>query len=70
MRPRDAVAWITLDAASCSFLDACAAGSTLAGAAQAAFNAQGNADFARLMSNLLEAGAFNGMNFNSNQQLT
>lgn len=61
VRPRDAVEWTALDAAACAFLDACAAGSTLAGAAQAALEVQGNADLARLMSNLLEAGAFSGM---------
>lgn len=64
VRPGDTVEWITLDAAGCSFLDACAAGSTLAGAAQAALGAQGNADLARLMSSLLEAGAFGGMGGN------
>ena len=67
VRPRDTVEWIALDAAGCAFLDACAAGGTLAGAARAALEAQGNADLARLMSNLLEAGAFSGMNFNNNQ---
>lgn len=61
VRPRDAVEWMALDAAGCVFLDACAAGGTLAGAAQAALEVQGNADLARLMSNLLEAGAFSGM---------
>ncbi len=61
VRPRDAVEWTALDAAACAFLDACAAGSTLAGAAQAALEVQGNADLARLMSTLLEAGAFSGM---------
>lgn len=61
VRPRDAVEWSALDAADCAFLDACAAGGTLAGAAQAALEVQGNADLARLMSTLLEAGAFSGM---------
>ncbi len=61
VRPRDAVEWIALDAAGCAFLDACAAGGTLAVAARAALEVQGNADLARLMSNLLEAGAFSGM---------
>jgi hypothetical protein len=60
VRPRDAVAWIALDAAGCAFLDACAAGATLAEAAQAALDVQGNVDLERLMSNLLAAGAFSG----------
>ncbi|MGH8623581.1 MAG: HvfC/BufC family peptide modification chaperone, partial [Burkholderiales bacterium] len=61
VRPHDAVEWIALDAAGCAFLDACAAGGTLAVAARAALEVQGTADLARLMSNLLEAGAFSGM---------
>lgn len=61
VRPHDAVEWIALDAAGCAFLDACAAGGTLALAARAALEVQGTADLARLMSNLLEAGAFSGM---------
>ena len=60
-RPRDAVEWIALDAAGCAFLDVCAAGGTLAEAAQAALAVQGNADLARLMSTLLTAGAFRGI---------
>jgi hypothetical protein len=67
VRPRDAVAWIALDAAGCAFLDVCAAGGTLAEAAQAALDVQGHADLTRLMSTLLEAGAFGRMNFNNNQ---
>jgi len=69
VRPRDAVAWIALDAAGCAFLDACAAGRTLTTAADAALDVQGNADLARLMSTLLEAGAFGRMSFNNNQQI-
>jgi hypothetical protein len=61
VRPRDTVEWLALDAASCAFLDTCAAGGTLAVAAQASLEVQENADLARLMSNLLEAGAFSGM---------
>jgi len=60
VRPRDTVEWIALDAAGCAFLDACAAGGTLAEAARAALEVQGDANLARLMSNLLEAGAFSG----------
>lgn len=61
VRPRDAVQWLELDAAGCAFLDACAAGRSLAGAAGAALEVQGDADLARLMSSLLSAGAFSGM---------
>jgi len=70
VRPHDTVEWAALDAAGCALLDACAAGGTLAGAAQAALEVKGNADLARLMSSLLKAGAFNGMSFNDDQQLT
>lgn len=69
-RPRDAVEWIALDAAGCAFLDACAAGGTLAAAAQAALEVQGNADLTRLMFTLLAAGAFSRMSFTNNQQST
>ena len=64
VRPHDAVAWMALDAAGCAFLDACAAGGTLAEAAQAALRVQVDSDLARLMSTLLEAGAFRGMGGN------
>lgn len=60
-RPRHAVEWLALDVAGCAFLDACAAGLTLAEAAQAALLAQDDADLARVMSTLLAAGAFGGM---------
>lgn len=69
VRPRDAVEWIALDAAGCAFLDECATGGTLAEAAQAALDAQGNADLARLMSTLLEAGAFDCSSFNNDQPI-
>ncbi len=62
-RPRDAVEWVALDAADCEFLDACAAGKTVAASVQAALAVQGNADLARLMSGLLTAGAFSGVKF-------
>ncbi|MCI3951906.1 MAG: hypothetical protein K0R53_1403 [Burkholderiales bacterium] len=68
-RPRDTVHWIGLDAAGCAFLDACAAGAPLAAAAQQALHAQGDADLARLMSTLLEAGAFSGMHFDNDEKL-
>jgi len=63
VRPRGAVEWIALDAAACAFLDACAAGASLAAAAQAALDTQGDADLAQLMSTLLAAGAFSRMSF-------
>ncbi len=68
VRPRDAVEWVAFDAAGCAFLDACAAGVTLAEAARATLEVKGNANLARLMSNLLEAGAFSGMSFNYDRQ--
>lgn len=57
-RPRDAVQWIALDHSGCAFLDACAAGATIANAAQTVLDEQGNAGLVRLMTTLLEAGAF------------
>jgi len=67
VRPRDTVEWIALDAAGYAFLDACAAGSTLAGAAQAALQVQDDVDFTPLMSTLLEAGAFGRMSLTDNR---
>lgn len=64
-RPRDVVVWTSLDAAGNAFLDICAAGGTLAAAAQAALAVQGNADLARLLATLLEAGAFSGTRVNA-----
>jgi hypothetical protein len=61
VRPRDTVAWIALDAAGCAFLDACAVGGTLAGAAQEALQAKDDADISRLMATLLGVGAFGRM---------
>ena len=69
VRPRDCVEWVALDAGGCAFLDVCAAGGTLAAAAQAALDVQGNADLARLMSTLLEAGAFDCSSFNNDQPI-
>lgn len=57
-RPQDSVQWRALDRAGCVFLDACAAGGTVADAAQAALEAQADADLGRLLAHLLEAGAF------------
>ena len=64
-RPRDAVSWCALDRAGCAFLDACAAGSTVTHAAQAALEAQPDADLGRLMAALLEAGAFSRLHLNT-----
>lgn len=57
-RPDGVVQWIELDAAGCAFLDACAAGATLAKAAEASLQARSDADLARLMATLLGTGAF------------
>ena len=57
-RPRGAVLWTPLGKAGCAFLDACAAGGTLAGAATAALGADPQADLATLMALTLDAGAF------------
>lgn len=57
-RPQDSVQWRALDRAGCAFLDICAAGGTVADAAQAALDAQADADLGRVMATLLEAGAF------------
>lgn len=60
-RPRDTVGWLALDAAGCAFLDACAAGATLAGAAEEALRAKDDADISQVMATLLGAGAFGGV---------
>jgi hypothetical protein len=57
-RPRGAVRWTSLEKSGCAFLDACAAGGTLATAATAALDADPQADLAALMALLLGAGAF------------
>jgi hypothetical protein len=62
VRPGDAVRWIACDRPSCAFLDACAAGGTLAVAADAALAVDASADLARVMFTLLGAGAFRAMN--------
>lgn len=68
VRPRDAVEWIGIDAAGCAFLDACAAGGTLAEAAQAALQRQEDATISRLMATLLEVGAFGRMSLTDDRQ--
>ncbi|MDH5245547.1 MAG: DNA-binding domain-containing protein [Betaproteobacteria bacterium] len=57
-RPRGAVEWTPLGKAGCAFLDACAAGGTLAAAAAAALDADPGADLGALMAQMLDAGAF------------
>ncbi|MBI3375348.1 MAG: putative DNA-binding domain-containing protein [Betaproteobacteria bacterium] len=61
VRPRDAVENIDLDAAGCAFLDACAAGRTLADAALAALEVNPETKLARLTTRLLAAGAIAGL---------
>lgn len=57
-RPVDAVRWNAIDAASWRFLDTCAKGMPVARAIEAALEADGNANLVRLVSTLLDAGAF------------
>jgi len=52
------VEWTPLGKAGCAFLDACAAGGTLAAAAAAALDADPGADLGALMAQMLDAGAF------------
>ena len=57
-RHQGKVEWTALPKAGCAFLDACAAGATLADAASAALTADAHADLAALMARTLGAGAF------------
>jgi len=57
-RPGDSVRWTALDAAACRFLDACARGLPVAQALDAALDADENTNPVRLITGLLEAGAF------------
>lgn len=57
-RPEDAVRWTGVDVAGCRFLDACALGRPIAMALDAALDADPDANLVRLVSGLLEAGAF------------
>jgi hypothetical protein len=63
VRPRDAVHWTGIDAAGCAFLDACAAGHSLAEAGAAALAVDPGADLARLGAQLFSAGAFGRASF-------
>lgn len=56
-RPQDAVQWTAIDTAGCAFMDACAAGATLAEAAGAALAAHPEADISQLLATLIAAGA-------------
>lgn len=60
-RPAGVVRWRALDAAGCVFLDACAREQPLDAAAAAALAVDGDADLARLLASLLEAGAIAGI---------
>jgi hypothetical protein len=51
------VAWIGIDRAACRFLDACAAGGTVARALDAALAADPRSDLARLVAAVVDAGA-------------
>lgn len=61
LRPHDRVRWLELDAGACAFLDACADGQSLAAAAQAAIARSPSCSIATLVSELLAAGAFAGI---------
>jgi hypothetical protein len=67
-RPHGAVEARRIDAATCAFLDASAAGKTLAGAALAALDVDPQADLAQLMALLLEAGAFSELQHTESRQ--
>ena len=56
-RPHAEVVWHPLSQAGMAFLDACAEGHTLEAAATSALDAEPTADFAALISTLLDAGA-------------
>jgi hypothetical protein len=57
-RPGGAVEARCIDAGACAFLDACASGATLSGAALAALAIDDSIDLTQLMATLLDAGAF------------
>jgi hypothetical protein len=66
-RPRGVVTWRALDRAGCVFLDACAAGSTVAAATQAALDIDSAADLSQLIATLLDAGAFSRIRIDNRQ---
>jgi hypothetical protein len=57
-RRSDVVEWTELDHAACRFLDECAAGRSVAPAIDAALDVDADANPARLIATLLDAGAF------------
>lgn len=57
-RPEGAVRWTAVDAAACRFLDACAREQPVALALEAALDADGEANLVRLVTRLIDAGAF------------
>jgi hypothetical protein len=65
VRPFDTVHAMAIDRADVVFLDACAAGRTLAEAALATLGVDPAADLAQTMARLLSAGAFGQMEINS-----
>ncbi|MSQ73488.1 MAG: DUF2063 domain-containing protein [Betaproteobacteria bacterium] len=69
VRPQSEVTHVELDIAACAFLDACDQGHPAAEAALAALRADAGADLSRLMSGLLEAGAFAGLQTSENSNL-
>jgi hypothetical protein len=68
VRPLGAVQHVEVGAAACAFLDACAAGETLAQAAGAALDARPDTDLAHLMAQLLEARAFGQLDLHAPHQ--
>ena len=68
VRPRAAVEHIELDAAGCTFLDACADGRPLGEAASAALAVRANADLSALMKRLLDAEAFGSLDVFEEEQ--
>lgn len=58
-RPLDTVVWRGLDRSGCVFLDTCAAGGTVAEAAQAALDVDPRISLPQIFTTLLDAGAFN-----------
>jgi hypothetical protein len=57
-RPTLDVRWREVDRACCAFLEACAGGGGVTDAVDAALAADADADLARVMATLLDAGAF------------
>ncbi len=61
-RPREQVQHVAVGRAACAFLDACRDRCTVADAAARAVEADPHADFRAITAQLLEAGAFSGIN--------